>query len=99
MPRLPDEPYALAVDEGLQLMYVGHLRGGGISLMDLGTGLESRTPELVQTFNNLLPADGNGSQGATIFAGNALPEGARPIAQVATLPPAIVSTTAAAAVA
>jgi hypothetical protein len=63
--RLPAEPYALAVDEGLQLMYVGHLSGGSVSLIDLGTGAESRTPELLQIFPNLLPGDANGSQGIT----------------------------------
>jgi hypothetical protein len=40
--RLPDEPYALALDPGVGLLYVGHLSGdpthpgtGGISLFDL----------------------------------------------------------------
>lgn len=63
--RLPSEPYALAVDDALELLYVGHLRGGAVSLIDLGTGQMQRTPELLQVASNLLPSDPNGSQGVT----------------------------------
>ena len=30
---LPDEPYALAIDENLEALYVGHLKGGFISFI------------------------------------------------------------------
>ncbi|MES1165250.1 MAG: hypothetical protein ABUR63_05815 [Verrucomicrobiota bacterium] len=63
--RLPDEPYALAVDDTLQLLYVGHLRGGNVSLIDLGPGVGLATPELVSVYGGLLPGDANGSQGIT----------------------------------
>ena len=63
--HLPDEPYALAVDEDRELLYAGHLSGGGVSLIDLGCGVDVRTPALVQVYPGLIPANVNGSQGIT----------------------------------
>jgi hypothetical protein len=63
--RLPDEPYALAVDQGPNLLYVGHLRGGAVSMFDLGTGTSLRLPDLLQIHPDLLPGDQNGSRGVT----------------------------------
>lgn len=63
--RLPDEPYAAAVDEALQLLYVGHLRTGEITLFDLGDGMDNLTPELVHSAGGLLPPDANGARGVT----------------------------------
>jgi hypothetical protein len=58
---LPEEPYALAVDDVLQVLYVGHLAGGFISLIDL----RSAPATLVAPFPSFLPADANGSLGVT----------------------------------
>ncbi len=63
--QLPDEPYALAVDDDLEVLYVGHLRGGGVSMIDLGSGQSELTPRLLQVYGGLLPPDANGSQGVT----------------------------------
>lgn len=65
--RLPDEPYALALDEDAGLLYVGHLRGGGVSLINLGGVNQSdfKHPELIQTLPGLLPGDSAGAQGIT----------------------------------
>jgi hypothetical protein len=63
--RLPDEPYALAVDDGLELLYVGHLRGGSVSLINLGSGIGEKAPELLNVYPGLVPPDANGSQGVT----------------------------------
>jgi hypothetical protein len=63
--RLPDEPDALVVDQGPDLLYVGHLRGGAVSMFDLGSGTSLRLPELVQIHPDLLPGDQNGSRGVT----------------------------------
>jgi hypothetical protein len=63
--RLPDEPYALAVDEAARVLFVGHLRGGSISLIDLGDDTSLNTPDLVQIYSGVLPGDANGSQGVT----------------------------------
>lgn len=62
--RLPEEPYALTVDEQARLLYVGHLRGGSLSLIDLGRG-NDKLPELVQIYTGLIPADGAGFSGIT----------------------------------
>jgi YVTN family beta-propeller protein len=68
--RLPDEAYALAVDDGLSsglvtpFLYVGHLRTGAVSLVDLGTGADM-LPELLGVNGAILPPDGNGSRGMT----------------------------------
>src|SRR6185295_18299373 len=43
---LPDEPYAMAVDDESNLLYVGHLRGGSVSLIELGQGGVETKPEL-----------------------------------------------------
>jgi hypothetical protein len=65
---LPDEPYALQVDQGLGLLYVGHLVGntsvansGGVSLFDVG----GDTPFFVGPFSSPFPANGAGSFGVT----------------------------------
>ena len=63
--NLPSEGYALAVDNLAELLYVGHLRGGEISLIDLGHGDGANRPNLVKVYQNLLPADANGSEGVT----------------------------------
>jgi DNA-binding beta-propeller fold protein YncE len=64
--RLQDEPYALAVDDVLGLLYVGHLRGGGVSLIVLGDRNDPGAPNLTgPTYLGLLPPDVNGSQGVT----------------------------------
>ena len=64
--RLPDEAYALAVDDTLvnPLLYIGHLRGGAVSLVYLGSGSDA-LPELLGVNGGVLPADGNGSRGMT----------------------------------
>jgi YVTN family beta-propeller protein len=63
---LPDEAYALAVDDALvnPLLYVGHLRSGAVSLVYLGNG-EDAFPELLGVNGGVLPPDGNGSRGMT----------------------------------
>ncbi|HEY5324574.1 MAG TPA: hypothetical protein VIK58_17225, partial [Caldimonas sp.] len=53
---LPEEPYALAIDESQQLLYVGHLRGGLLSAVNLAT-----TPSLIGAFSSIFPGDVNGS--------------------------------------
>ncbi len=65
--RLPDEPYALAVDDGLQLMYAGHLRGGKVSLIDLGddTSPSDTTPAFLAGYPGIVAADSSGLQGIT----------------------------------
>ena len=63
--NLPLEPYAIEVDSDAQLLYIGHLRGGTISLIDLGNATEDTRPALAQLYNNLLPADVSGQQGVT----------------------------------
>jgi hypothetical protein len=63
--QLPDEPYALAVDDKPELLYVGHLRGGIVSMINLGDGQDELRPELLQVYQGLLPPDANGSQGVT----------------------------------
>jgi hypothetical protein len=64
--RLPDEPYALAVDDAAHLLYVGHLRGF-VSLIDLGIGdgMRPQVPNLLDRNSNVLPGDANGSVGVT----------------------------------
>jgi hypothetical protein len=70
-PVLPDEPYALAVDappddpskgyhDAQPLLYVGHLRGGFLSAVDL-----TQTPTLLGSFGTIFPGDVNGSVGVT----------------------------------
>lgn len=65
---LPDEPYAMAIDEVRQLLYVGHLRGdttrpgsGGISLFDVSQSV----PAYVGPFGSIFPSDALGLFGVT----------------------------------
>ena len=75
---LPDEPYALALDEPHGLLYVGHLVGntsvvasGGVSLFDVSeTGLPSTAgfppaPRFVAPFISPFPPNGAGNFGVT----------------------------------
>ena len=72
--HLPDEPYALAVDDAARLLYVGHLRGE-VSLIDLGlpSGTDEmgpsvgtpNVPNLLDHSRSVLPGDANGSVGVT----------------------------------
>jgi DNA-binding beta-propeller fold protein YncE len=63
--RLPEEPYALAMDPAVQLLYVGHLRGGAISLIDVAWSTPTSKPNLIASFPNIFPPDGNGNRGVT----------------------------------
>ena len=60
---LPEEPYAMAlnVDKNHDWLMVGHLRGGAISLIDVGMAV----PRLIGFYNNLVPPDGSGQRGIT----------------------------------
>ena len=64
--RLPEEAYALAVDDRLTspFLYVGHLRSGAVSLVSLGNGTDEN-PELIASNAAILPPDANGSRGIT----------------------------------
>lgn len=63
---LSDEPYALAIDDLSQLLYVGHLRGGQVSLLDLDASSNPKQPaKVVQVFGGLFPGDANGLAGIT----------------------------------
>lgn len=62
---LPDEPYALAIDQVLGLLYVGHLVGGYISIIDLGDGMDNQHPTLENTNPYIMPGDANGNAGVT----------------------------------
>ena len=76
--RLPDEPYALALDEKAGLLYVGHLTGnaaqpytGGFSLFDVApTGDAFPGPRFVNPFPSPFPANNNGSVGITSLMWN-----------------------------
>jgi hypothetical protein len=70
---LPDEPYALSLDNDQDLLYVGHLRGdtshpstGGISLFDVSrpTG-DDDAPTYIGPSGSFFPADANGNFGIT----------------------------------
>ncbi len=87
---LPDEPFALALDEPHGLLYVGHLVGntsviasGGLSLFDVSeTGLPSvagfpPAPKFVAPFNSPFPPNGAGAFGVTALSLHA-PLGAPP---------------------
>ncbi|HET6283739.1 MAG TPA: hypothetical protein VFH73_22490, partial [Polyangia bacterium] len=64
--RLPEEPYALVIDPVYQLLYVGHLRGGAISLIDVAwSATTTKKPNLIAPFPNIFPPDGNGNRGIT----------------------------------
>jgi hypothetical protein len=65
---LPDEPYALQVDQELGLLYVGHLVGntsvansGGVSLFKIGNAM----PQFLGPFSSPFPANSAGSFGVT----------------------------------
>ncbi len=75
---LPDEPFALALDEQHGLLYVGHLVGntsvvasGGLSLFDVSeTGLPSvagfpPAPKFIAPFNSPFPPNSAGNFGVT----------------------------------
>jgi len=62
---VPDEPYALAEDDHNQLLYVGHLAGGQVSLIDLGDGTRTDKPNLLQTYGNMISPDAAGNRGIT----------------------------------
>jgi hypothetical protein len=57
---LPEEPYGIFVDEALRLLYVSHLTGGGVSLLDLSG---DDVPVLRQVTGDLLSAGINGARG------------------------------------
>ncbi len=60
-PVLPDEPYALAIDDYQDLLYVGHLRAGFLSAVNVvGT-----PPTIIGSFGSIFPTDVNGSAGVT----------------------------------
>jgi len=71
--RLPDEPYAMAVDDDSGLMYVGHLTGnaalpytGGFSLFDVSPlGDAFPWPRFVNPFPSPFAPNSNGSVGIT----------------------------------
>jgi hypothetical protein len=78
---LPDEPYALALDEAHGLLYVGHLVGntsvvasGGLSLFDVSeTGVPSAAgfppaPKFVAPFSSPFPPNGAGNFGVTALS-------------------------------
>jgi DNA-binding beta-propeller fold protein YncE len=75
---LPDEPYALAFDKDLNLLYVGHLKGdiahagtGGISVFDVSQTGPDQPPIFLRPSGSFLPADGNGFFGVTSLTLNA----------------------------
>src|SRR5205085_11347128 len=57
---LPEEPYALALDQRQDLLYVGHLRGGLLSAVNV-----AGAPALIGAFSSIFPGDANGSVGVT----------------------------------
>jgi len=62
--RLPDEPYALALDDTTSLLFVGHLRGY-VSLIDASIDSPIQTPTLVNVNNGVVGADPTGAIGIT----------------------------------
>jgi hypothetical protein len=70
--HVPDEPYALALQETQDLLYVGHLRGdtahpqtGGISLFDVSRPAGRDKPRFLGPSSSFFNADGNGNFGIT----------------------------------
>jgi DNA-binding beta-propeller fold protein YncE len=57
---VPDEPYALALDDKQKVLYVGHLRFGFLSAVNLAAD-----PTLIGAFGGIFPGDVNGSVGVT----------------------------------
>jgi len=62
--RMPDEPYALALDDTTNLLFVGHLRGY-VSLIDAAIGNTTEEPSLVNVNNGVVGADASGAIGIT----------------------------------
>jgi len=58
-----EEPYAMAIDAQRGLLYVGHLRGGYLSSIDLDA--PGGSPKLVNVNPGIFPGDINGSTGVT----------------------------------
>jgi DNA-binding beta-propeller fold protein YncE len=58
-----EEPYAMAIDPTQGLMYVGHLRGGYLSSIDLAAA--DHRPALINVNPGIFPGDINGSTGVT----------------------------------
>jgi DNA-binding beta-propeller fold protein YncE len=70
--HVPDEPYALALDEAQDLLYVGNLRGdtahpqtGGISLFDVARPSGHDAPKFIGPSASLFNPDINGNYGIT----------------------------------
>jgi hypothetical protein len=71
--QVPDEPYALALDETQDLLYVGNLRGdtahpqtGGISLFDVSRGVTGDAlPTFIGPSSSFFNPDANGNFGIT----------------------------------
>lgn len=70
--HVPDEPYALALDEQQDLLYVGNLRGdtahpqtGGISLFDVARDRPGAAPVFLQATPAFFNPDANGQFGVT----------------------------------
>ena len=73
---LPNEPYALAIDDYYGLLYVGHLNGdtghaytGGFSLFDIAPEKDFLPPpEFIAPFPSPFPPNANGLFGVTAFS-------------------------------
>jgi hypothetical protein len=70
--HVPDEPYALTLDETKDLLYVGNLRGdtmhpntGGISLFDVSRAEPRSPPTFIGPSASFFNPDGNGLFGIT----------------------------------
>jgi len=62
--KLPDEPYALTIDDTTNLLFVGHLRGY-ISLIDANITDPILSPTLMDRTSGVLPGDASGAIGVT----------------------------------
>jgi len=69
---LPDEPYALALDSRLSLLYVGHLVGstatvntGGVSLFDVSSSAPLTNDNFISPFGSPFPPNSAGAYGIT----------------------------------
>jgi YVTN family beta-propeller protein len=62
---LPDEPYAMGIDTKINALYIGHLKGGFISFIDLSGYATGALPELLGIYSSIFPTDSNGSTGVT----------------------------------
>jgi hypothetical protein len=70
--HVPDEPYALALDESTDLLYVGNLRGdtahpgtGGISLFDVSRSSPRTPPTFIGATSSFFNPDVNNNFGIT----------------------------------